>query len=93
MLTTYEGGFAGTAGKTLVSSGDKSLPVVKFLSAARSRERNERSSVVACESGELAANGLVNWGEERRESEGEAAYISEEGLEIVLVGRDDLRNL
>lgn len=48
----------------------------------------------ASEPGEQAANGLVNSGEERRTlSEGEVAYISEEGLESVLVGRDDLRNL
>lgn len=45
--------------------------------------------MVASEPGELASNGLVKWGV----SSGEAAYISEEGLESVLVGRDDLRNL
>ena len=53
-----------------MSSGDKSLPELRFLSAARSRERNERSSVLVCETGELAAKGLVNWGSP---SEGEAA--------------------
>jgi hypothetical protein len=89
-LTTY----GGPVGETAASSGDQSLLEFKLLSAARSRERNERSSVDASESGELAANGLVNWGEERRRlSEGEVAYISDEGLESVLVGRDDLRNL
>lgn len=73
-----------------MSSGDRSLLELRDLSAARSRERNERSSVLASETGEVAAKGLVNWG---RPSEGEAAYNSEEGLEIDLVGRDDLRNL
>lgn len=55
---------------TVVSSGDRNLLEHKFLSAARSRERNERSSVLASETGELASKGLVNWG---RASEGEAA--------------------
>jgi hypothetical protein len=73
-----------------VSSGDRSLLELKDVSAARSSERNERSSVLASETGELAAKGLVNWG---RPWEGEAAYDSEEGLEIDLLGRDDLRNL
>ena len=72
-------------------SEDKGLSerrLVQHLSAARSRERKERGSVVA--SGELA-KGLVNWGRERRLSEGEAD--SSEGLlESVLVGSDDLRN-
>lgn len=72
-----------------VSSGDRGLLELRDLSAARSSERNERSSVLASETGELAAKGLVNWGR----PEGEAAYNSEEGLEIDLVGRDDLRNL
>ena len=70
-------------------AGDKDLLgryVDQLWSAARSRERNERSSVVA--SGELA-NGFVNWGRERRPSEG--ADMSE-GLESALVGSDDLRN-
>jgi hypothetical protein len=74
-----------------VSSGDKSLlerRALQRLSAARSRERKERSSVVA--SGELA-NGFVNWGGERRVSELEGADMSE-GLDSTLVGRDDLRN-
>jgi hypothetical protein len=72
-------------------SGDKSLLELRDdLSAARSSERNERSSVLVSEPGELAAKGLVNWG---RGWEGEAAYNSEEGLVIDLVGRDDLRNL
>jgi hypothetical protein len=48
--------------------------------------------VFAFESGELAANGFVNWGGERRETEGDEG-ASKEGFEIVLVGRDDLRNL
>lgn len=90
-LTTHGGIFVGDRpiGETVESSGDQSL----LFSAARSRERNERSSVDASETGELASNGFVNWGEERRKlSEGEVAYISE-GLESVLVGRDDLRDL
>jgi hypothetical protein len=41
--------------------------------------------------GELVSKGLVNWG--TAASEGETAYSSEEGLEMDLVGRDDLRNL
>lgn len=73
-----------------VSSGDRSPLELRDLSAARSSERNERSSVLASETGEVAAKGLVNWG---RPWEGGAAYNSEEGLEIDLVGRDDLRNL
>ena len=91
-LTAYGG---GPVGEMVESRGDKSLLEFKFLSAARSSERNERSpAVVISESGELTANGLVNWGGEKRVSEGgAAAYISEEGLERVLVGRDDLRNL
>jgi hypothetical protein len=90
--TTYGGAFTvhdGNAGAISESSGDKGLLgryVDQLWSAARSRERNERSSVVA--SGELA-NGFVNWGRERRPSEG--AGMSE-GLESALVGRDDLRN-
>ena len=73
-----------------VSSGDRSLLELKDLSAARSSERNERSSVLASEMGELVSKGLVNWG---TASEDETAYNSEEGLEMDLVGRDDLRNL
>lgn len=74
-----------------MSSGDINLLELKFLSEARSRERNERSSELASETGELASNGLVNWG---RPSDGEAAYGSEEeGLDKDLVGSDDLRNL
>jgi hypothetical protein len=85
--------WGGAVGETLMSSGDRSLGF-KALSAARSSERNERSSVLASETDELAAKGLVNWGEGRwRLSEGGAAYDSKEGLEIDLVGRDDLRNL
>src|SRR6266850_3089241 len=76
ILTTYGGRFIVTS----VSSEDKGLSerrrlVQELLSAARSRERKERSSVVA--SGELA-KGFVNWGGERRLSEGEAD--SSEGL-------------
>lgn len=52
-----------------VSSGDRILFKLRFLSAARSRERNERSSVLASDTGELASKGLVNWG---RASSGEA---------------------
>jgi hypothetical protein len=74
-----------------VSSGDRSLLELRDLSAARSSERNERSSVLASEMGELVSKGLVNWG--TAASEGETAYSSEEGLEMDLVGRDDLRNL
>jgi hypothetical protein len=56
----------GLVGETYGSSGDNSLLEFKLLSAARSSERNERSSVLASEPGELelAANGLVNWGDE-----------------------------
>jgi hypothetical protein len=90
-MATHEGGLVG---ETIGSSGDSSLPEFKLLSAARSSDRNERSSLLASEPGEFAANGLVNWGEESwRPSEDGAAYISDDGLEIVLVGRDDLRNL
>jgi hypothetical protein len=62
-LITYVGGLVG---ETYGSSGDNSLLEFKLLSAARSSERNERSSVLASEPGELelAANGLVNWGDE-----------------------------
>lgn len=90
--TTYGGAFTvygGLGGAASESSGDKGLLgryVDQLWSAARSRERKERSSVVA--SGELA-NGLVNWGRERRPSEG--ADMSE-GLESAVVGSDDLRN-
>jgi hypothetical protein len=54
----------------VLSSGNRSLLELRFLSAARSSERNERSSVLASETGELASKGLVNWG---GASEGEAA--------------------
>lgn len=81
-------GRSGAVGELIMSSGDRSL------SAARSSERNERSSVLASEPGELAAKGLVNWGAGKlRPSKGVVGYKSEEGLEIDLVGRDDLRNL
>jgi hypothetical protein len=76
-----------------VSNGDKGLAerhLDQLWSPARSRERKERSSVVA--SGELA-KGFVNWGRERRLSEGDINPSS--GLlvlESVLVGSDDLRN-
>lgn len=82
--------WSGVFGVEFVSSGERSLLELRDLSAARSSERNERSSVLASETGELASKGLVKWG---RPSEGEAAYNSEGGLEIVLVGSDDLRNL
>jgi hypothetical protein len=85
---TYKGRFVEWSGAR--SSGDRSLLELRDLSAARSSERKERSSVLASETGELASKGLVNWG---RPSAGEVAYNSEEGLEIDLVGRDDLRNL
>lgn len=42
-----------------VSSGDRSLLELRE-SAARSSERNERSSVLGSETGELAAKGFVN---------------------------------
>lgn len=79
----------------LVSRGDKNLlerRAVVVPSAARSRERKERNSLV--EVGE-SPNGLVNWGGGaslgwKRPSPRE--YISE-GFESALVGREDLRNL
>lgn len=43
-----------------VSSGDRSLLELRDLSEARSSERNERSSVLASETGESTAKGLVN---------------------------------
>lgn len=55
-----EESFAEYAGGALVSRGDKNLLERRAVrSAARSRERKERSSFVA--SGE-SPNGLVNWG-------------------------------
>ena len=87
-MATHEGGLVG---EMIGSSGDINLLEFKLLSAARSGEGNEQSSVLASEPEEFAANGLVNWGEEsRRPSEDGTAYISDDGLEIVLVGRDDL---
>jgi hypothetical protein len=61
-LTTYGGRFIENGGLDVVSIEDKGLSerrrlVKELLSAARSRERKERSSVVA--SGELA-KGFVN---------------------------------
>jgi hypothetical protein len=57
------------------------------LSAARSRERNERSSVVAL--GE-SPNGLVNCGGAWSPSED---TDMSEGFERALVGREDLRKV
>ena len=44
-----------------VSSGDRSLLEHRDLSAVRSSESNERSSVLASKMGELVSKGLVNW--------------------------------
>jgi hypothetical protein len=71
-----------------VSRGDKDFVerrAAKVLSDARSRERNERSSVVAVDD---PPNGSVNWGGVWSSSEG---TDMSDGLERTLVGREDLR--
>ena len=62
-LNTYGDRLAAYAVLGLVSSGDKNLlerRAVELPSAARSRERKERSSLVAA--GDSPPNGFVNWG-------------------------------
>jgi hypothetical protein len=71
-----------------VSRGDKDLVerrAAKVLSDARSRGRNERSSVVAMDE---PPNGSVNWGGAWNSSED---TDMSDGLESTLVGREVLR--
>jgi hypothetical protein len=73
-----------------VSRGDKDFVErrsAKVLSDARSRERNERSSVVAVDD---PPNGSVNWGGVWSSPEG---IDMSDGLESALVGREDLRKV
>jgi hypothetical protein len=90
-LVTHEGRLVG---EMIGSSEDINLLEFKLLSAARSSEKNQQSSVLTSEPGEFATNGLVSWGKESwRPSEDGTAYISDDGLEIALVGRDNLQNM